>query len=72
MEAQILQRIEFEIPTDTAYATMTIEFNSAQVDKRNAIVIAGQCIKFLMEALKFSTDFSLCAELGPKILMLYR
>lgn len=51
---------------------MTIEFNSAQVDKRKAIVIAGQCIKFLMEALRFSTDFSLCAELGPKILQLYR
>jgi hypothetical protein len=51
---------------------MTSEFHLTETDRRNGIVIAGKCIKFLMEALKFSSDFSLCAELGPRILQLYR
>jgi hypothetical protein len=72
MEFEILQKIDFEIPTATAYSSMTREFCVLESDRRNQITLAGKCLKFLQEALKLSSDFSLCSELGPKIVRLYR
>jgi hypothetical protein len=71
MEQQILETIDFEIPATTAYAAMTSEFSSLEADRRTQMVLAGQCLKFLQEAVKISSDFSLCGELGPKIVRLY-
>ena len=72
MELDILESISFEIPFENTYASLIQEFESYRLDRRIQVVIAGQCLKFLREALAYSADFSLCCELGPEILRLYR
>ena len=37
----------------------------------NSMVLVGQCLAFLKEAILFSKDFSLCRDLGRHILALY-
>lgn len=50
---------------------MTAAFFSLQADRNRQVAIAGQCLKFLQEAVRFSSEFSLSAELGAKIVKLY-
>jgi hypothetical protein len=50
---------------------MTAAFCSLEADRSRQVAIAGQCLKFLQEAVRLSSDFSLCADLGAKIVRLY-
>jgi hypothetical protein len=71
MEADILQAIDFELPTDVPYFSLVREFQMEKLPPSEGKTLVGQCLGFLKEGVLNSGDFSLVGELGPQILILY-
>lgn len=67
---EILEMIDFEVPTDFAYAALVRAYKSLESDSAKEKIIVSQCLAFLKEGLQLSCDFSLCAELGTAVLNL--
>ena len=70
-QADILQTIDFQIPIEIPYFELTTSFETHMLTLSNSMVLVGQCLAFLKEAILFSKDFSLCGDLGRHILALY-
>lgn len=71
MEADILQAIDFELPTDLPYFSLVREFHMEKLPPAEGKTLVGQCLGFLKEGVLSSGDFSLAGELGAQILKLY-
>ena len=71
METNILEVIEFEIPIDIPYFSLTNSFDQKNSDVADSMALVGQCLGFLKEGILASSDFSLSSSLGRHILGFY-
>lgn len=70
-EAEILQKIDFEIPLEFPYLELIDSYEKRVKDKSNSTGLVSQCLGFLNEGIMHSSDFSLVSVLGKHILSLY-